>query len=126
MTFVGDPLATPRRTPGWPVSNGCVTAVKTLFTPISHKYSTDLRIYGFTPLPPPLLGHPVDAEQRIKLPPATSRRLFAALHAALALRVQSSGNLRLPSVTQHTFLSSGSVGRSFEYSTAEHFNARVS
>ena len=32
-----DPLATPRRTPGWPVSNGCVTAVKTLFTPISHK-----------------------------------------------------------------------------------------
>ena len=54
MTFVGDPPATPRRTPGWPVSNGCVTAVKTLFTPISHKYSTDLRIYGFTDLPPSL------------------------------------------------------------------------
>ena len=41
MTFVEDPLATPmatpRRTPGWPVSNGCVTAVKTIFTSISHK-----------------------------------------------------------------------------------------
>ena len=31
------PLATPRRNPGWKVSNGCLTAVKTLFTPISHK-----------------------------------------------------------------------------------------
>ena len=37
MTFVGDTLATLRQTPGWPVSNGCVTSVKTLFTPIYHK-----------------------------------------------------------------------------------------
>ena len=32
-----------------------------------------LRIYGFTdlpPIPPPLLGHPVHAEPRIKSPPA--------------------------------------------------------
>jgi hypothetical protein len=32
---------------------------------------TDLRIYGFTPLPPSLAGHPVDAQLRIKLPPAS-------------------------------------------------------
>ena len=58
MTFVEDPLATrmatPRRTPGRPVSNGYVTTVKTLFTgqfPISNRPVdglTDLRIY-----PPP-------------------------------------------------------------------------
>ena len=42
MTFVGDPSATPRRTPGWPVFNGCVTAVKTLFTPISLSCSKQL------------------------------------------------------------------------------------
>ena len=35
--FIGDPLATPYRTPVQPVSNGCVTAVKTMFTPTSHK-----------------------------------------------------------------------------------------
>ncbi len=55
MTFVGDPLATPRRTPGWPVSNGCVTAVK---TPYSHLFPISNRpIYGFTDvtdLPPSL------------------------------------------------------------------------
>ena len=41
MTFVEDPLATPmatpRRTPGLAVSNGYVTTVKSLFTPIYHK-----------------------------------------------------------------------------------------
>ena len=31
---------------------------------------TILRIYGFRPLPPPPVGHPRDAHQRIKLPPA--------------------------------------------------------
>lgn len=30
---------------------------------------TDLRIYGFNPLPPPLPGRAVDADLLIKLPP---------------------------------------------------------
>ena len=56
-------------------ANGCVTAVKTLFSPISHQSnqpvygSTDLRIYPPS-LHPPLLGHPGHAHQQIKLPPS--------------------------------------------------------
>ena len=32
-------------------------------------FHTDLRIYGFTPLPPPPLGRPVHADPGIKSPP---------------------------------------------------------
>ena len=50
-------------------------------------YCTDLRIYGFTPLPPPPADRPREAKHRIKLPPRTSHPSSA--HVEKAHRAES-------------------------------------
>ena len=62
----------------WPNCSDCVEVLGTLVGPVgtcrgwNGPLVTDLRIYRFTPLPPPLLGHPGDAHHRIKLPPVNN------------------------------------------------------
>ena len=46
--------------------------------------------YGFTPLPPPLVGHPVHAQLRIKLPPGGRVKQKAGWAKTSKLRLRSS------------------------------------
>ena len=53
MTFVGDPQVTPTWTPTYPTPVEAVEVLPSRAQVIYH-IITDLRTYGFSPLPPPL------------------------------------------------------------------------